>query len=53
VQVDHALRPGGLVQPVDVLGDDAVDEPAALELGEREVAVVGAGASQQTWLRAQ
>ena len=48
VDLDDALgrRARGLVQPVDVLGDERVQRGAPLELGERAVAGVGLAAEQ-------
>ena len=53
VQRDQAARPGGLVEPVDVLGDQQV----GVDRGERAVAGVGLGPTasgrKPRWLRAQ
>src|SRR5262249_16143123 len=43
VQLDHFAGAGGLVEAVDVLGDDAVDEAGLLELGDGLVPGVGGG----------
>ncbi len=40
MDLDDLLAPGSRVQRVDVLRHDSLDEPAALELGEREVRCV-------------
>ena len=40
VHLDQVLRPGPLVQPVDVLGDHRVEQPGPLELDERGVRAV-------------
>ena len=37
----HVPRARGLVQPVDVLGDDLVDDARGLELSNCEMRVVG------------
>ena len=43
VQLEHVARARGLVQPVDVLGDDLAHEPQPLQRGHRPVPVVGRG----------
>ena len=43
MQVDDALGSRAQVQPVDVLGDHAIDVTARLELGDDEVAGIGPG----------
>jgi len=41
VELDDGLAAGGLVQAVDVLGDDAGQRPVGLERGERIVPALG------------
>ena len=56
MELDDALGTAGPVQPVDVLGDDAAEQPAALELGDGPVAGVRRGPRDDLpprWLRAQ
>ncbi len=43
VQIDHALGTGSLVQPIDILSDDAVYNPVELEIGERTMTGVRPG----------
>ena len=43
VQLDHVAGAGGLVQAVDVLGDDAVEVAAGLESRDSSVSVVRVG----------
>ena len=43
MQLDDVLRAGRLVQPVDVLGDDSVQQAAPLQLGHGVVALVRGG----------
>ena len=47
MHLDHILAAGASVQRVDVLGDDRPDEPAPLELGERQVRGVRLGGAEQ------
>jgi hypothetical protein len=43
MDVDHASGSGAQVESVDVLRDDAVDDPGYLQVGERPVPVIGLG----------
>src|SRR5699024_8770115 len=43
VELDDVARAGGLVQPVDVLGDHRADRAELLEAGHELVALVGPG----------
>ena len=52
MHLDDLLAAGARVQRVDVLRDDGLDEPAALELREREVAAFGS-ASRSEWMRSR
>jgi hypothetical protein len=47
VDLDHVLRPGPLVEHVDVLGHHRADEAPALELGECDVDAVGLGRTER------
>ena len=40
VQINHAVGAGLLVKPIDVLRDDARDDPAVLQFGEVSVSVI-------------
>ena len=56
MQLDDVGRAAGLVQPVDVLGDDAGEGTACLQRCDGAVPVVGLGAGDQrqpSWERAQ
>src|ERR1700678_1499030 len=43
VQFRHGAGARGLVQPVDVLGDDSGDQAALLQLRDGDVSLVGGG----------
>ena len=43
VQLEHILAPGRLMQPVDILRDDGLQLPLALQLGKAQVRAVGLG----------
>ena len=46
MDLDHVLRPGPLVEGVDVLRHDRAHEAPALELGERQVDAVRLGGAE-------
>ena len=46
MQFDHVAATGGLVQPVDVLRDDAADPPSCLEVREGLVSQAGTGVTE-------
>ena len=44
VQLEHILAPGRLMQPVDILRDDGLQLPLALQPGKAQMRTVGLGA---------
>ncbi len=52
MHLDHVAASGARMERVDVLGDDCLDEPAPLELGQAQVTGVRLGREQQVDTRA-